>query len=99
MEMSSGTMVIHYDSKTEAKHHRAAHTEPAPSSWQVQLIFVVTLLFIVLSVIVEFIQGDFVGLNVGEDFLLVLGRVAIFGAFVGIVAGALHEWSARARHR
>jgi len=88
-----------FNTSIEAPHDDESRPEPEQSPSQVEPIFVGTLIFIVLSVVIEYILGDFVGLNAGEDFGLVLGGAIIFGICAGMVAGALHDWSKRAKHR
>lgn len=83
----------------EGPHDSEVRSGPDRSPDQVQLVFVGMLVFIVLSVVVEYIQGDSIGLNAGEDFGLVLGTAIIFGACVGMVAGALHDWGSCAKRR
>jgi hypothetical protein len=77
----------HRDTKPEAPPSEA----PSPSAYQVQAIVVLTLLFVVLSVMGEYILGSFVGLNIGQDFLLILGGTIGSGICAGLVAGALHH--------
>lgn len=50
-----------------------------------------TLLFVVLSVMGEYMLGSFIGLNIGEDFALILGGTIVSGLCVGVAAGALHH--------
>lgn len=83
----------------ETPQDETVRQKPARSSNFVQLIFAGTLLFIVLSVIVEYVLGDFIGLNPGQDLGLVLAGTLTSGICVGVVAGLLHDWSERAKHR
>lgn len=73
--------------------------KPTQSPYQVQLIFVLTLLFVVLSVLVEYVLGAFIGLSIGEDFGLILGGTIISGICVGLVVGRIHHWSRSSMHR
>jgi hypothetical protein len=67
--------------------------EPAQSSHLVQLVFVGTLLFIVLSVMAEYGLGEFKGLNIGGDFSVILGTTLIFAIAVGLGIGLIHHWN------
>ena len=68
-----------------------------PSAQLVQLVFVGTLLFIVLSVAAEYGLGEFAGLNIGQDFGVILGGTIGFGLALGLVAGVIHRMKHRSR--
>lgn len=71
----------------------------AQSPHQVQLIFVGALLLVVLSVVAEYVMGDFVGRNVGQDLGLIVGGTMVAGVCVGLVVAAFHSWSRHSKHR
>ena len=62
----------------------------------VQPVFVGTFLLIVLAVVIEYVLGDFIGLNAGEDLGLVVGSTLSVGICVGLIAGAIHDWKGHA---
>jgi hypothetical protein len=74
------------------------HAEPVQSATQVQWVFVVSLVFIVLSVVAEYLGGEFAGRNLGGDFTVVIGGALVFGIAVGLAVSAVHYWSHHA-HR
>lgn len=87
------------DTKLGSPSNKAQHSKPAQSPYWAQLIFVLTFLFVVLSVMGEYIVGAFIGLNAGEDFGLILGGTIVTGICVGLLVGALHDRSGNSMHR
>lgn len=55
------------------------------------MVFVGTLLLVVLSVIAEYMLGDFRGLNSGADFGLVIGVALVVGLCAGALAASFHK--------
>ncbi|MGE0238802.1 MAG: hypothetical protein AB7F09_02110 [Parvibaculaceae bacterium] len=87
------THASHHQVKSETPRGGDPAAESRQSSSQAQMIFVGTLVFIVLSVIAEYVLGEFVGLNIGEDFGVILGGTIAFGIAVGFVASVVHSWN------
>ena len=87
------TLSADHNMKDETLHKEAGH-EPQ-SSRTVGLVFVATLLFIVLSVIAEKRFGEFAGLNVGQDFGLIIGTAVAFAVVIGLVVSAIHAFTHR----
>ncbi|MGE0008522.1 MAG: hypothetical protein AB7S92_23455 [Parvibaculaceae bacterium] len=64
--------------------------EPRLAPGTVQMVVVGALLLVVLSVIIEYLLGDFRGLNAGADFGLVTGIALLVALCAGILAAAFH---------
>jgi hypothetical protein len=77
--------------------------KPAPNERKPDLpldtvtkVFVGALLLVVLSVIAEYVLGEFRGRNPGADFGLILAVTLIVAFCVGFLAAAIHRY--RSRH-
>lgn len=81
----------------EPPREGGAHPVPDQASDHAQPVFAGTLLFIVLSVMAEYGFGEFAGLNVGQDFGVILGGTIAFAIAVGLVASAIYSWTHRPR--
>jgi hypothetical protein len=90
------TLSADHNMKDDRLHKETGH---APQSARTAgLVFVATLLFIVLSVIAEKRFGEFAGLNVGQDFGLILATAVGFAIVIGLVASAIHSVTHRRGH-
>jgi hypothetical protein len=77
----------------EVTRDNGNHDRPVQSPAQVQLVFVATLIFIVLSVVAEYLVGEFAGRNIGGDFSVILGGALAFGIAVGLAVSAVRHWN------
>jgi hypothetical protein len=87
------THLSHDQVNAETARQGGPEAKPAQSPHQVQMVVVGTLLFVVLSVIAEYVLGEFAGLNIGQDFGVILGGTIVFGMAVGLAASAVHSWT------